>query len=151
MNLSLTPLSEAYDLLKTKTKNKENIHTNTEYQKQILKVSNMETQNKLPTGLSTAPLQSTFNFQEIKNSKTDELTVKITDPELIALLRPYKEDYISMIIKEKMNQKKVQGVETFQNEQDNESFICDYDIKIMLGIVMMLIVLDIGLRMKIKF
>jgi hypothetical protein len=148
MNLSMTPLNEAYNLPKLKPKLKPNIHVNSEHQKQVLKDSNMEIHTKIPSGYTEKPAFITNEIQQLPVVKEDVLedenllTVKITDPELIEMLKPYKDDYISKIIKSNMKG----GVEFFQNKET--SSIDDFDIKILIGILILLVIVDINVRRK---
>ena len=149
MNLSLTPLNEAYNTLassKLKQKTKPNIYTNIDYQKQMLKESNMETQIKLPQGYNNTLTSASF---DTKQSDEDSLILKITDPELKELLKPYKEDYILDMLKNKMQD----TVEFFQNpkqQQTCKSEANDIDIQMLIGILILLLIIDIAIRIKFR-
>jgi hypothetical protein len=144
MNLSLTPLSEAYNSPKLKPKTKQNIYTNPQHQKEVLNESNLEVQTQMPSGYSNVLEQQTII--PITNNEKKSLVVKITDDELIEMLSPYKEDYVSAIIKK--NMQKRDNTEFFQNTSDN--FMSEIDIKLLLGVLILLVVVDIIIRLKLK-
>lgn len=147
MNLSLTPLNEAYNSPKLKPKTKQNIYTNPQHQKEVLNESHMEVQTQIPSGYSNILEQQTIIPVVSDEKKEKSLVVKITDHELIEMLSPYKEDYVSTIIKKNM-QKKDNNIEFFQSTTDN--FMSEIDIKFMLGVLIMLVIVDITLRVKLR-
>ena len=148
MNLSLTPLSEAYNSPKIRQKTKVNIHSNTDTQKEILQKASLKVHNSVPIGYEG--LHSGSDVEHKSEDKIDEnsLTVKILDPELIDMLKIYKDDYISELFKNLLVQSKTTkaSVETFV-DKNNESFL---ETNIILGILIFLLVADIVLRLKYK-
>ena len=148
MNLSLTPLSEAYNSPKIRQKTKVNIHSNTDTQKEILQKASLKVHDAVPMGY-----EALHSGSEVENKPADKindnsLIVKISDPELIDMLKIYKDDYISTLFKNLLVQSKTTkaSVETFI-DKNNESF---FETNIILGILIFLLFADIVLRLKYK-
>ena len=144
MNLSLTPLSEAYNLPKLKPKTKQNMHTNPEVQKQMLTEASQVVHDTAPQGYSTH-LQNKNTFDVAQSPLQQSITVQLTDPEIIEMLKIYKEDYISTfvsnLIKNKSNNAAPQ-VETFTEPKTT------IDIQLLLLALVFLVFADIVLRLK---
>lgn len=147
MNLSLTPLNEAYSTLKVKPKLKENMYSNSEYQKEVLKQANAETSVQVPHGWSETT--QTTNMEIVQPSSTSNkiaqsIKLEITDPELIELLKPYKEEFMPVVLKNKMIQQE-HSVEFFKG---SDFELSNYDIKLLLIIMIGLLIIDMGIRIK---
>lgn len=150
MNLSLTPLNEAYNIPKLKHKTKTNVHTDSSFQKEMLTKSSMQVHENLPDGYSSNTEHHSLNFTSDIKSEIKKLSLTITDPELISMLSIYKEDYISVLFKDLLKNKKPNTtVETFTGNSTVDEFI-PFDINILLAILIFLLIADIILRLKYK-
>lgn len=139
MNLSLTPLSEAYNIPKLKPKTKQNIHTKSEVQKKMLTEASQVVHDTAPQGF----VQNENNYDVAQSSPPHSITVQLTDPEIIEMLKIYKEDYISTFVSKLIkNKNTIQKVETFTEPQST------IDIQLLLVALVFLVFADIVLRLK---
>lgn len=148
MNLSLTPLSEAYNSPKIKQKTKVNIHSNTDLQKEVLQKASLKVHDSVPIGYEALHSGSDVENKTNKVNEDKSLIVKISDPEMIDMLKIYKDDYISELFKNLLIQSKTTktNVETFI-DKSSEVFL---ETNIILGLLIFLLVADIILRLKYK-
>lgn len=152
MNLSLTPISEAWDSPKQKQKrhNKENQYTVSGTQKQMLSHANQVVHNNTPGGYSDenmhAIVQMSTNGEVEKQNDDSKLVVHLHDPDVIEMLKPYKDEYISNIV-----QKSIAAYLTTSNGSNIiETFVTSQnDIGIIGAIVIALLFLDIIIRLRI--
>ena len=152
MNLSLTPLNEAYSVQRPKPKTKQNVHSSVEVQKQMLHNASQKVHNELPSGYEVH--QSGANYiSSVNTNENNAITLKITDPELIEMLSIYKEDYISILFKnllkksEKMPSTKTR-VEKFMDMPSFDESV--FDTNLILSILIFILFADIILRLKYK-
>lgn len=149
MNLSLTPLTEAYNLPKVKTKTKQNVHAHADVQKQMLKMASQQVHETIPDGYDAT---QTINYDSVTqdDSKTvkqqDSINIHLTDPEIIDMLKIYKEDYISTFVSNLIKKDKStnnNNVETFIDKPSST-----IDVQMLLAALIFLVAADIILRLK---
>lgn len=157
MNLSLTPLSEAYNIPKKQTPNmqRQNVHVDPHYQKKVLKESNQAVNNAIPNGyhhnqqsyMQYIPAASeTTSTSKIPEEK--QITLNIKDPELVEKLSVYKEDYVIQLLKANLLKEKT--VETFISSVNPQKMSEDLDGNVILVILAVILIVDIILRIRFK-
>tara|TARA_B100001094_G_scaffold329425_1_gene392137 strand:+ start:3911 stop:4345 length:435 start_codon:yes stop_codon:yes gene_type:complete len=141
--LSLTPLDEAWNIVKFK-KSKENKYAKPDVQNKIL--------NTKPQQIVLPNYDPDIGGPLLPISKPS-LLIKINNPDIINRLKPFKEEYISDLVVQALIQfhkpKEVVAepvtIETFENEHDddNDNTLCFLTIMLIL-----LLIIDMIVRIK---
>lgn len=156
MNISLTPIDEAWKISKPKKGKEKNKFTEQDTQKDILQKSSLPLNNNIPKGNDL--LES--NFQKVSNMEiaNDEnnkssIEISITKPSILEKLAPFNSSYIQQLVHK--------GLELILNEETKESvpkksahvekiekFTNDEDLNMLIYILIGLIIIDILFKFK---
>ena len=154
MNLSLTPLNEAWtlDMGKKIKKVKTNKFVDAQYQKKLLQDAHQEiNRSDIPVGnsISNEHNQLIHVADTSNQEKIDQevLNISITDRPTLDRLRPYRTSYIPILVKEAVQKyfapSSPQIVETFTDKYGNKSD----DSSIFIYIIIALLIIDIIIRL----
>ena len=153
MNLSLTPLNEAYTIPKVKKPQSTNVYSNPDHQKTLLKTAKYEVTETTPSGYIGPHVESIENHKppveqnlEIVPQKNTGITLNITDPELVELFNDYKPDRVEKIIKKQFVKSPSMQIETFTNGLSN---VCSIDsTNMIMYILLAILLIDILIRLR---
>lgn len=143
MSLALTPLNEAWNSMKVKSKPKV---------KNIQKVkpnvyNNPETQAKILTELGMMEREHDYETQEIEESKQvvvnkpNSLNINFTNTELINYLKPYSNDYIERIFLNCIQNKENTGITTELIDTIETMYL-------MISLLLLLFMIDIVFKIR---
>ena len=141
MSLALTPINEAWNSIKSKTK-----------QKQPQKVkpnmyNNPETQSKILSELGMIPstIENDFEVEEsrqiVKIHDTNSLNINLKNNELVNMLKPYSNEYIESILLRCINGSQ-------QNGLTKELVDTIETMYLMISLILLLLVIDLLFKMK---
>ena len=141
MTLALTPINEAWNSIKSKTK-----------QKQPQKVkpnmyNNPETQSKILSELGMIPstIENDFEVEEsrqiVKIHDTNSLNINLKNNELVNMLKPYSNEYIESILLRCINGSQ-------QNGLTKELVDTIETMYLMISLILLLLVIDLLFKMK---
>lgn len=163
MNLSYTPINEAYNLPKIKRQSKVNDYSTSNLQKKFLQEKNFSVSDNSPF-----PSENNLNSNQPYTTETQyarpqysmpetspvipEFKLTLRDPSLLQELKKYREDYIESLIKDslfKPPQSSQQELVSY-NQNQVEHFVgsMDNDTKNLILIFILVLVIDIILRLK---
>ena len=160
MNLSLTPLNEAYVTPKIKKHQSTNVYNETSHQKELLKKSNMEINNGVPTGYTGEPTESSVlqepqvhesNTPRVESNATKTISVSITDPELVEILDDYKVENVERVIKKEFFKNRHHTKKRVEPFTGNISFkdVCNIDSNsLIMYILLAILLIDILIRLR---
>lgn len=162
MNLSYTPINEAYNLPKIKRHSKVNDYSTPIVQKKFLQEKNFSVSDNSPF-----PSENNLNSNQPYTTETQyvrpqyfmpesspvvpEFKLTLRDPSLLHELKKYREDYIESLIKDSIFKPQSSQQEIVShNENQVEHFVgsMDNDTKNLILIFILVLVIDIILRLK---
>lgn len=155
MNLSYTPIKDAYNLPKIQRETKTNSYTDINNQKSFLQSKSLPLNSSIPYPYDSGPSspyiitqqethqpkdtfkpKDTFEPKEMKTLK-----INISDPVLIQEFGKYNPTYLEEFLKEKVLISNKPIIETFMNNMDSE-------MKHLLMILSLIFIIDILIRCK---
>jgi hypothetical protein len=151
MNISMTPLAEAWKIQKPKKNKEQNQYTSNDNQKKILKTLNLPVTDAQPSGYNNQTeyepiIQSNkvSDSSETLEISQEELIVKISDENILEKLKPFNYAHIQKLVH--------QGLENVLKpspkiEEKIESFIGSTSTnEILIYVLIGLVLLDITLK-----
>ena len=148
MNLTLTPLNEAYNIPKQKPKAKINMYTEESTQKKMLENAAHQTNNHIPEGYTVNDYATQDSVIPKTVSTPAGITLRITDPELMDLLSIYNENYIPQLLKKCLLQNNVEVVPQKIEKIEKFTDFNFLDQNVLMYILIFLLVGDILIRFK---
>ena len=157
MNISLTPIDEAWKIPKSKKNKEQNKYTNDSVQKDMLQKSSLPLNNDTPSGNDGLhdkyqPIHNKIETNE--ENKSPHINITITKKSLLNKLSPYNLSYIQDLVhkglelvlnNDALNTSSNSKKETVEKI---EKFTADQELNILIYILMALLVLDILFKLK---